>query len=105
MGYRPGLSSLLGALAATAVLIVLGLAVGSALGSGSLFHALALDLLVLGLVGAGALLATRGRPIAGAGAVVAAVATWLAFDYTVAAIVWTVLFFVGVGLAIYGTRT
>ncbi|HEY3078718.1 MAG TPA: DoxX family membrane protein [Chloroflexota bacterium] len=95
---------MLGALVAAAVLIVAGIVVASAIGSGGVFHALALDLLLLGLVAAGALLAARGRPIAGAGAVVAAVATWLAFDYTVPAAVWTLLFFVGVGLAVWGTR-
>jgi uncharacterized membrane protein YphA (DoxX/SURF4 family) len=104
MGYRPSLSSALGALAATAVLIVGGIVAGSAIGSGSAFHALALDVLLAGLVAAGALLATKGRPIAGAGAIVTALATWLAFDYTVPAVVWTVLFFVGVGLAAWGTR-
>jgi uncharacterized membrane protein YphA (DoxX/SURF4 family) len=104
MGYRPSLSSLLGALVAAAVLIAGGIAVGTAIGSGSVFYALALDLLVLGLVAAAALLAAGGRPIAGGGAVVTALATWLAFDHTVPAALWTVLFFVGVGLAVWGTR-
>jgi uncharacterized membrane protein YphA (DoxX/SURF4 family) len=104
MGYRPSVNSVLGALAATAVLILGGIVVGTAIGSGQVFYALALDLLVLGLVAAGALLATKGRPIAGGGAIVTALATWLAFDYTVPAVLWTVLFFVGVGLAAWGTR-
>lgn len=67
MGYRPSLSSLLGALVAATVLIVGGIAVGAAIGSGSAFYALALDLLVIGLVAAGALLAFKGRAIAGPG--------------------------------------
>src|SRR5688572_13618782 len=104
MGYRPSLSSALGALAVTAALIVGGIVVGTAIGSGQVFYALALDLLVVGLVAAGALLAAKGRPIAGGGAIVTALATWLAFDYTVPAAIWTVLFFVGVGLAVWGTR-
>ncbi|HEY3083394.1 MAG TPA: DoxX family membrane protein [Chloroflexota bacterium] len=98
------MSSLLGALVAATVLIVGGIAVGAAIGSGSAFYALALDLLVIGLVAAGALLAFKGRAIAGAGAVVTALATWVAFDYTAPAVLWTVLFFLGVGLAVWGTR-
>jgi uncharacterized membrane protein YphA (DoxX/SURF4 family) len=104
MGHRPDWSSVLGALAATAALILVGVLVAATIGSGRVFYSLALDVLVVGLVAAGALLATKGRPIAGAGAIVTAVATWLAFDYTVPAVVWTVLFLVGVGLAAWGTR-
>jgi hypothetical protein len=104
MGYRPDLSGVVGALVATALLIVLGIVVASVIGSGWAFYSLSLSLLIVGLLAAAALLAAKGRPVAAAGAVVTALSTWLAFDYTVPAALWTLLFFVGVGLAAWGTR-
>ncbi|HEY3108989.1 MAG TPA: hypothetical protein VGL23_09565 [Chloroflexota bacterium] len=86
------------------VLVVGAIVVASVLGSGLAFLGLMLWLLTIGLVGVGVLLIARvGRPIAGAGAIVTAVSLWLAFQYEMPAIVWTVVFLVGIGLIVRGT--
>src|SRR5439155_22843012 len=86
------------------VLVVAAIVVASVLGSGLAFVGFTLWLLTIVLVGAGALLIARaGRPIAGAGAIVTAIAVWLAFQYELPALLWTVLFFVGVGLVVWAT--
>ncbi|HEV8636260.1 MAG TPA: TQO small subunit DoxD [Chloroflexota bacterium] len=99
---NPG--SVLRALIVVIVLLALSIGVASALGSGLAFLGLVLWLLSIGVVAAGVLAIVRGRPIAGAGAIVAVVAVWCAFQYTLPAILWTVLLLVAIGLVVYGTR-
>jgi uncharacterized membrane protein YphA (DoxX/SURF4 family) len=92
------------AVVAALVLVVGAIVVAIVLGSGLAFVGFTLWLLTLVLVGVGAvLIAHVGRPIAGAGAIVTAVSLWLAFQYELPALVWTVVFFVGVGLVVWGT--
>jgi hypothetical protein len=62
---------------------------------------------ILGVVVAGVFLIVRAqRPLAGAGAILCAIAIWLAFFWLPdpSPFVWTVLFFVGIGLIVAGTR-
>jgi uncharacterized membrane protein YphA (DoxX/SURF4 family) len=92
------------AVVAALILVVGAIVVASVLGSGLAFVGFTLWLLTLVLAGVGAVLIARAqRPIAGAGAIVTAIALWLAFQYELPALVWTVVFFVGVGLVVRGT--
>jgi thiosulfate dehydrogenase [quinone] large subunit len=91
-------------LVAAAVLIVAGVVLGGIAGSGLGVFGVILWLLVLGIVAAGGLLVARGRAIAGAGAIVTAIAVVVAYQYEIPGAVWSVLFFVGVGLVAWGTR-
>jgi hypothetical protein len=70
---------------------------GGRQGSGLTVLGLILWALVLGIAAAGGLLLARGRPIAGVGAVATAATIVVAFPYAILGVVWTVLFFVGVG--------
>jgi uncharacterized membrane protein YphA (DoxX/SURF4 family) len=97
-------AAVLRALIAAIVLLGAAIVVGGVLGSGLTFLGVALWLDVLGVAAAGVFLIVRGRPIAGAGAVVTAISILVAFQYQIPAIVWTVLFFVGIGLIVWGTK-
>jgi hypothetical protein len=62
---------------------------------------------IVGVIAAGVFLIARAqRPLAGAGAILCAVAIWLAFYWLPdpSPFVWTVAFFVGIGLIVVGTR-
>jgi hypothetical protein len=61
----------------------------------------------IGVSAAGVFLIARARrPLAGAGAIVCAVAVWLAFFWLPdpSPFIWTVAFFVGIGLIVAGTQ-
>jgi thiosulfate dehydrogenase [quinone] large subunit len=96
--------SVIRSLVAAAILIAAGLLLGAVVGSGLGVFGVILWLLEIGIVAAGGLLLARGRPIAGIGAIVTAVSIVVAYQYTIPGAVWSVLFFVGVGLVAWGTR-
>jgi uncharacterized membrane protein YphA (DoxX/SURF4 family) len=99
-----GLVGAVRAIVAALVLVVGAIAAAFLIGSGLAFVGLTLWLLTIVLVGVGALLIARaGRPAAGAGAIVTAVSLWLAFQYELPALLWTVAFYLGVGLVLVGT--
>jgi hypothetical protein len=96
--------SIVATLAFILVMILLASAIHP---SGLIVLTVAIWFNILLAVAAGLFLILRAnRPIAGAGAIVAAAAVWLAFflqeDKT--SIVWTVCLIVGVALIVYGTR-
>src|SRR5581483_5574406 len=97
--------SFLRALVAALVLLAIAVVVASLVGSGLAFLGIALWVAALGVAAAGVLLATRGRPIAGAGAIVVAVAVLVAFFWLGdgSPFVWSALFFVGIALIVRGT--
>lgn len=103
VGPLASLGSILRALGVVVVVLIGAIVVAGIVGSGLAFLGVAIWALGLGVVAVGALLAMRGRPIAGAGAILGAVALVLAFQYILPAILWTVVLFVGVGLIVYGT--
>lgn len=92
----------------TVVFLLVVIAVASAIhpsGQGLLTTIVWLD--VIGVIAVGAFLIARaGRPLAGAGAIVCAVAVWLAFFWVPepSPFVWTVGFFVGIACIVRGTR-
>lgn len=89
---------------ATVALLVVAIALAQAL-DGLAFLGVALWAAVLAGIAVGAFLVARaGRPLAGAGAIVTALSLWIAFFITPQAwLLWTILFFVGVGLVVRGT--
>jgi hypothetical protein len=94
-----------GGLAVTAVLIAIAIVLAQPLG-GIAFLGVAIWGTVLALLAVGVLLIVRGRrPLAGAGTIVMAISVWTAFFVQPQAwLLWTVLFFVAVGLVVAGTR-
>jgi len=98
------LSGAIRAVVGALVLVVGAILVANILGSGPAFVGFTLWLLTIVLVGAGVMLIARaGRPVAGAGAIVVALSLWLAFQYELPAILWTVAFLVGIALVVRGT--
>ena len=98
------LSGAVRAVVGALVLVVGAIVVANVLGSGLAFVGFTLWLLTIVLVGAGVMLIARaGRPVAGAGAIVTALSLWLAFQYELPAILWTIVFLVGIGLIVRGT--
>src|SRR6266540_1591349 len=97
--------TVIGALVATAVLVLLAIVLAQPLG-GLAFLGVAIWGTIVALVAVGGLLIVRaGRPLVGAGTIVTAVSIWVAFFVQPQAwLLWTVLFFVGVGLVVFGTR-
>lgn len=100
-----GRATVLGSLGLTCALIALAVVLAQPLG-GLGFLGLAIWGTIAALVGAGGLLIARGgRALAGSGALVMAVAVWIAFFVQPQAwLLWTLLFFVAVGLVAAGTR-
>jgi uncharacterized membrane protein YphA (DoxX/SURF4 family) len=98
-------SSFVRALIAAIVVLAVAIGVGMSIGNGLAFLGIALWIDVLVVAAAGVLLITRGRPIAGAGAIVVALSVLLAFFWLGdgSPLVWSVLFFVGVALIVRGT--
>ncbi len=97
--------TVIGALVATAVLVLLAIVLAQPLG-GLAFLGVAIWGTIVALVTVGGLLIVRaGRPLVGAGTIVMAVAVWVAFYVQPQAwLLWTLLFFVAVGLVVAGTR-
>lgn len=97
--------TVVGALVATAVLVVLAIVLAQPLGGLGILGAAIWGTIVV-LVAVGLLLIARARrPLVGAGTIVMAVAVWVAFNVQPQAwLLWTVLFFVAVGLVVAGTR-
>jgi uncharacterized membrane protein YphA (DoxX/SURF4 family) len=93
------------ALVVTAVLIMIAIVLAQLLG-GLVFLGVAIWGTILALLAVGLVLIVRGgRPLAGAGAIVMAVSVWVAFFVQPQAwLLWTILFFVAVGLVAAGTR-
>ena len=94
-------------IAALALLLVLMLVVGGLGVSGPVFLTIAIWLSILGTVAVGVFLIARAqRPFAGGGAVVAALAVWMAYFWrsSPGPLLWPVVFIIGVGLIAYGTR-
>ena len=87
------------------LVVVIGVGTVGHLSGGALLG-LALALLLLGSLGVAAYLWLRcRRPLAGVGTVVTGISIAIAFYIAPQPwIVWTVLFFVGVGLIVWGTR-
>jgi len=100
-----GRTTILGALGLTAALLVVAVTVAPLLG-GLGFLGLAIWATIGALVAVGGVLIARGgRPLAGAGALVMAVSIWIAFFVQPQAwLLWTILFFVAVGLVAAGAR-
>ena len=105
-------SAVLGAVARSgalaAIVLVLVVAIGAGLGVDGvaiLYFSVWIGALLAAAVGA-FLIARARRPIAGAGALIAAVAAWLPFFWrsSPSGIVWTIAFILGVGLIAWGTR-
>jgi uncharacterized membrane protein YphA (DoxX/SURF4 family) len=88
------------------VLLIVGIALGPIVHlSGAAVLAIMVGLIIVGCVGLAAyLLRVCKRPLAAVGVVMLAVAVWTAFYLSPQAapwVIWTVLFFVGVGLIAY----
>jgi uncharacterized membrane protein YphA (DoxX/SURF4 family) len=97
------LGSFLRSLVVTVALLVVVAALGLGIGSGLALLGVVLWTLTLGLIAAGLFAATRGRVLAGIGAIVTAISVPLAYQYELPAALWTVLFFVGIALIVRGT--
>jgi hypothetical protein len=97
--------TVIGALAVTAVLIAIAVVLAQSLG-GLAFLGVAIWGTMVALLAVGVLLIVRGRrPFAGAGTIVMAISVWVAFFVQPQAwLLWTLLFFVAVGLVVAGTR-
>src|SRR6266498_419246 len=97
--------TVIGSLAVTLALIAIAIVLAPPLG-GLAFLGLAIWATILALVAAGAVLIVRGgRPLVGAGTIVMAVSVWVAFFVQPQAwLLWTILFFVAIGLVVAGTR-
>ena len=102
------LESITRSLIATLALLVVVMLIGGGLGiSGPAILTFSIWLSVLGLLAVAAFLAVRAqRPIAGAGAAVAALAVWMAYFWRAnpGPFLWPVVFIVAVGLIAYGTK-
>lgn len=92
----------------TVVLLLVVIAVASTIHpSGQALLTTIVWLDVIGVIAAGVFLIARARrPLAGAGAIVCAVAVWLAFFWVPepSPFVWTVVFFVGIAGIVRGTK-
>ena len=88
------------------VIVLLAIAIGlaSALGSSLAFLAIVWWGLAIVVAAAGALLLLRGRPIAGLGALLVAVAVLVAFQVAIESFLWTILFLGGLAMVVAGTR-
>jgi hypothetical protein len=109
MSHRvASLESLVRSLLATlALLLVVMLLAGGLALSGPAILTFSIWVSILGLIVLGVFLVTRAqRPSAGAGAIVAAAAVWIAYFWrgNPGPFVWPVLFLVAIGLIVYGTR-
>jgi uncharacterized membrane protein YphA (DoxX/SURF4 family) len=91
-------------LAVVVVLLVVAVVLAGLLGPLGFVGLVTWSLLIGGLVAGGFLIARAGRPLAGAGAIVMPLSTWLAFFVQPPAFVWTGLFFIGAALIALGTR-
>jgi len=92
---------------ALALLLVLMLVVGGLGLSGATFLTAAIWLSILGVAAVAAFLIVRAqRPYAGAGAMGAALAVWMAYFWrsNPGPLLWPVVFIIAVGLIAYGTR-
>lgn len=106
--HLASLESITRSLVATIVLLLVVMLIAGGLGvSGPAVLTFSIWISIIGLVAVGAFLVARAqRPYAGAGAIVAAVAVWLAFFWRAnpGPFLWPVVFIVGAGLIAYGTR-
>src|SRR5215471_543750 len=94
-------------LATLAVLLVIMLLAGGLAISGPAIFTLSIWISILGLMVIGVFFVTRAeRPYAGAGAIVAAAAVWIAYFWRTnpGPFLWPVVFLVAIGLIVYGTR-
>ncbi len=93
--------------AALGLLLVVMLVAGGLAVSGPAILTFSIWISLLGLLAVGAFLIGRAqRPIAGAGAIVAAVSVWMAYFWrsNPGPFLWPVVFIVAVALVAYGTR-
>jgi uncharacterized membrane protein YphA (DoxX/SURF4 family) len=93
--------------AALGLLLVVMLVAGGLAISGPTILTFSIWISLLGLLAVGAFLIARAqRPVAGAGAIVAAVAVWMAYFWrsNPGPFLWPVVFIVAAGLVAYGTR-
>jgi uncharacterized membrane protein YphA (DoxX/SURF4 family) len=93
--------------AALGLLLVVMLVAGGLAISGPAILTFSIWMCLLGLLAVGTFLVARAqRPVAGAGAIVAAVAVWMAYFWrsNPGPFLWPVVFLVAVGLVAYGTR-
>src|SRR5712692_286522 len=94
-------------IATLGLLLVVMLVAGVLAISGPAILTFSIWVSLLGLLAVGAFLIARAqRPIAGAGAIVAAVAVWMAYFWrsNPGPFLWPVVFLVAIGLIAYGTR-
>jgi uncharacterized membrane protein YphA (DoxX/SURF4 family) len=102
------LESILRSLIATVVFLLVVMLIGGGLGlSGPAILTFSIWISLIGLVAVGAFLIARAqRPYAGAGALVAALAVWMAYFWRTnpGPFVWPVVFIFAAGLIAYGTR-
>jgi uncharacterized membrane protein YphA (DoxX/SURF4 family) len=93
--------------AALGLLLVVMLVAGGLAISGPAILTFSIWISLLGLLAVGAFLIARAqRPVAGAGAIVAAVAVWMAYFWrsNPGPFLWPVVFILAAGLVAYGTR-
>ena len=98
-------ASALRALAVTVVLLIVAIGLAGVLGPLGFVGLVTWTLLIGGIAVGLFLILRAGRPIAGVGAILMALSTWMAFFILPPAFVWTGLFFVGAILIAYGTST
>jgi len=106
--HLASLRSIIRSLIATLALLLVVMLIAGGLGiSGPAILTFSIWISVIGLVAVGAFLIARAqRPYAGAGAIVAAVAVWMAYFWrsNPGPFLWPVVFIIAAGLIVYGTR-
>lgn len=100
-----GRTTVLGSLGVTGALIILAMLVAQALGGLGILGVAIWGVIAALVVSGGLLIARAGRSLAGGGALVMAIAVWIAFFVQPQAwLLWTALFFVAAGLVAVGTQ-
>ena len=106
--HLASLESIIKSFIATVVLLLAVTLISGGLGiSGPTILTFSMWISLIGLVAVGAFLIARAqRPYAGAGALVAAVAVWMAYFWrsNPGPFLWPVVFIIAFGLVVYGTR-
>lgn len=108
VGLVANSTAVLRGLIVTIVLLIVAIVLANLLGSGLAFLGLVLWLEILGAIALGVWLILRAKQLySGAGAIVIAASIGTAFfvpSQPIGWLLWTVLFFIGVGLIVWGTR-
>jgi uncharacterized membrane protein YphA (DoxX/SURF4 family) len=106
--HLASLESVVRSLVVTVVLLLVVMLIGGGLGvSGPAILTVSIWISIIGLLAVGAFLIARAqRQYAGAGAIVAALAVWMAYYWrsNPGPFLWSVVFIVAAALIVYGTR-